>query len=159
MLTPTDQKLDELHRSMKRLEMQLPALMDAKTLERWHSLPLTLDGQEMMEWTGLNEHDFRSEINAGRIKVCRRDPRKGHVIAHPRYFKHDLLQYFLGPQALPAWLTEARGAGEGNAALCESAGRKKTFISDGDVAAPSDSQQQMAMPPSVGNAHNNTKSK
>lgn len=42
-----------------------------------------------------------------------------------------------------------------NDALCESAGRKKTHESTGDVAAPSDSQQQMAMPPSVGNAHNN----
>ena len=46
-----------------------------------------------------------------------------------------------------------------NDALCESAGRNKTHESKGDVAAPSDSQQQMAMPPSVGNAHNNTKSK
>ncbi len=46
-----------------------------------------------------------------------------------------------------------------NGALCESAGRKKTHESTGDVAAPSDSQQQMAMPPSVGNAHNNTKDK
>ena len=42
-----------------------------------------------------------------------------------------------------------------NDALCESAGRNKTHESKGDVAAPSDSQQQMAMPPSVGNAHNN----
>ncbi len=46
-----------------------------------------------------------------------------------------------------------------NDALCESAGRKKTHESGRDVAAPSDSQQQMAMPPSVGNAHNNTKNK
>lgn len=49
--------------------------------------------------------------------------------------------------------------GRHNDALCESAGRKKTHESKGDVAAPSDSQQQMAMPPSVGNAHNNTKDK
>ncbi len=48
---------------------------------------------------------------------------------------------------------------EQNDALCESAGRKKTHESKGDVAAPSDSQQQMAMPPRVGNAHNNTKDK
>lgn len=46
-----------------------------------------------------------------------------------------------------------------NDALCESAGRKKTHESGRDVAAPSDSQQQKAMPPSVGNAHNNTKNK
>lgn len=50
-------------------------------------------------------------------------------------------------------------ADSANDALCESAGRKKTHESGRDVAAPSDSQQQMAMPPSVGNAHNNTKNK
>lgn len=32
-----------------------------------------------------------------------------------------------------------------NAALCESAGRKKTHESERDIAAPSDSQQQLAM--------------
>lgn len=52
---------------------------------------------------------------------------------------------------------EAMAACAPNDALCESAGRKKTHESGRDVAAPSDSQQQMAMPPSVGNAHNNTK--
>jgi hypothetical protein len=100
--------LDALARSMKRLEMHLPQLMSAKTLERWHSLPLLLDRPTMMEWTGLNAHDFDSEVASGRLRLVRKSPRPGVKLPHPMYHKHDLLQFFLGEHAIPDWIKTER---------------------------------------------------
>ncbi len=101
----TEDKMDAMMRMLKRLEMQLPGILDNKTLERWHGLPLTLDQQTMLEWTGFNRHDFEGEVNAGRVRICRKAGGR-YASTHPRYYKHDLLQYIVGEHALPKWLKQ-----------------------------------------------------
>ena len=84
-----------------------------------------------------------------------RDGEEGQADSANPYRAHDLREAWLTGHSVGVLNRRAESEAQ-NDALCESAGRNKTHESKGDVAAPSDSQQQMAMPPSVGNAHNNT---
>jgi|SRR5581483_584798 len=55
------------------------------TQQLFDMLPGIVSRAEFMDWTGLDEHELREEVRAGRIVVYRPHPH-----GYARYYKHEI---------------------------------------------------------------------